>query len=124
MKAMKEAGMYNDRDPMSMNRDPMNWGGGNLSIEPGSDVYDSNGEKVGMVQQYNPQANCIVMEQSGLFGREIYIPTDNIERTTTSGVYLDLSKDQLNQDQYTAPPPGIRAYPYDTNPNRDTDINP
>lgn len=115
--------MYNDRDPMSMNRDPMYMGGGNISIEPGSDVYDINGENVGRVQQYIPQANCIVTETSGLFGQDIYIPTGNIERTTTSGVYLDLSKDQLNQDQYTAPPPGITSFPYDTNPNRDTDVN-
>ena len=49
--------MYNDPNMM-------NQSGGNTSIAPGTDVYDVNGDKVGSVQQFLPQANCLCGERS------------------------------------------------------------
>lgn len=116
--------MYSGRDPLWSNRgDPLNMGG--VSITPGTDVYDVHGEKVGTVQLYDPRANCIVTQKgAAIFTQEIYIPTANIERTTTDGIYLDLSKDDLKQDRYSAPPDGMAGYQQHLDTNRDMDITP
>ena len=46
---------------MNNDRDMMNQSGRNMPVTPGTDVYDASGDKIGTVQEYNPQANCIVV---------------------------------------------------------------
>lgn len=84
---------------MSMYNDPRR-----ASITPGTDVYDTNGDKVGMVQQSNAEAGYLMVQKGIFFIRDLYIPTNAIERITTDGIRLNLSKDELKEDQYTAPP--------------------
>jgi len=88
---------------MDTNRDMYNTSG-QVPITPGTDVYDANGEKVGTVRQYNPQASYMVLEKGMLFKKDLYIPVSAIERTTTDGVRLSLFKDDLKADRFTAPP--------------------
>ena len=88
---------------MDSNRDMYNTSG-QVPITPGTDVYDANGEKVGTVRQYNPQASYMVLEKGMLFKKDLYIPVSAIERTTTDGVRLSLFKDDLKADRFTAPP--------------------
>ena len=113
--------MYNDRDPMNM-------GSGNLSITPGTDVYDVNGDKIGSVQQYNPEANCILVQKGMLFKKDLYIPTNDVQRTGTDGIYLDLSKDDLKDDRYASMPTGTTGTTGTAGQtwatDRDTDLNP
>jgi hypothetical protein len=79
---------------MDTNRDMYNTSG-QVPISPGTDVYDANGEKVGTVRQYNPQASYMVLEKGTLFKKD---------RTTTDGIRLSLFKDDLKADRFTAPP--------------------
>ncbi len=100
-------------------------------IAPGTDVYDINGDKVGSVEQFNPEAGYLMVQKGLLFIKDLYIPTNAIERITTDGVRLSLSKDELKEDRYTAPPMmGATAAMADTDVagrgdrfSRDQDVN-
>src|SRR6185312_12283256 len=88
---------------MDSNRDMYNTPG-QVPITPGTDVYDANGDKVGTVRQYNPQASYMVLEKGTLFKKDLYVPVTAINRTTTDGIQLNLFKDDLKADRFTAPP--------------------
>lgn len=88
---------------MDTNRDMYNMPG-QVPISPGTDVYDPNGDKVGTVRQYNPQASYMVLEKGTLFKKDLYIPVSAIDRTTTDGIRISLFKDDLKADRFTAPP--------------------
>jgi hypothetical protein len=103
-----------------------------VPIAPRTDVYDLNGEKIGSVQQYDPQSGYMLVQKGILITKDLYIPTAAIERTTTDGIRLSLSKDELKDDRYTAPPAGTMVsrqnwdadHDMDRDMNRDTDLNP
>lgn len=103
-----------------MYNDPMSQSGGNLSITPGTDVYDVNGDKIGTVQRYDPQAGAFVVEKGLIFKKDLYIPTSDIQATDAKGLHLDLSKDDLSGDQYTSPPAGSQTW----GATSSTDLNP
>jgi len=84
---------------MSMNNDPRQ-----ATIAPGTDVYDTNGDKVGSVQESHPETGYLMVQKGILFVKDLYIPINAIERITTDGIRLGLSKDELKEDRYTAPP--------------------
>ena len=88
---------------MDSNRDMYN-NPGQVPIAPGTDVFDANGDKVGTVRQYNPQASYLVLEKGTLFKKDLYVPVSAINRTTTDGIQLNLFKDDLKADRFTAPP--------------------
>lgn len=89
-----------DRDPNMYN---YNTGGGNLSITPGTDVFDVNGDKIGSVLQSNPQMDYLVVEKGILFKKDLYIPTSAVSGSSPNGISLNLSKDDLKDDRFTAP---------------------
>lgn len=130
-----------------------NAGGGNLSIAPGTDVFDVNGDKVGSVERFEPQANYFVVEKGMLFKKDLFIPTSAIGSIAADGVRLTLSKDDLKDTMYTSPPAAgmtggmvggtagtygrdddilsggtgnvdDQGYPLDRSTNRDPDLNP
>ncbi len=88
---------------MDPNRDMYN-DPGQIPITPGTGVFDANGDKVGSVRQHNPQANYLVVEKGTLFKKDLYVPVSAISRTTTDGIRLNLFKDDLKADRFTAPP--------------------
>ncbi len=92
-----------------------------VPIAPGTDVYDNSGEKIGSVQQYNPQSGYMLVKKGVLFTKDLYIPTDAIARTTTDGIRLNLSKDDLKEDRYTAPPAGTMGSQQTWGADRDLD---
>ena len=89
--------MDNDRDIMNPPR-------GKLPIAPGKTVYDASGDKIGMVRQYDPQADCLVVEKGFLFTKDIYIPGSAIQSSDANGVRITLTKDELKEHRYGAPP--------------------
>lgn len=88
---------------MDSNRDMYN-NPGQRPITPGTDVFDINGEKIGSVQQYSPQSNYLALQKGMLFKKDIYVPLSAIASVTTDGVRLNVAKDDLKEDRYTAPP--------------------
>ena len=90
--------MNDDRDRM------MNQSGRNMPVMPGTDVFDANGDKVGSVQEFNPQANCIVVQKGFIFTKDVYIPLSAIDGRDDNGLYLNLTKDDLKDDRFASPP--------------------
>ena len=79
---------------------------GSRPIQPGSDVYGSDDEKIGTVSEVG--TNYIVVEKGWLFTTDLYIPTSAITQTQQDRVYLNVPKDQvagMGWDQ----PPGAEA---------------
>lgn len=95
---------------MNYDRDALNQGGRNLSITPGMNVYDANGDKVGSVQEYSPQANLMVVEKGFIFTRDLFIPISAISRSSADELYLNLTKDDLKDERFAFPPTSTEEY--------------
>jgi uncharacterized protein (TIGR02271 family) len=76
------------------------------TVPAGTQVYDTNGEKVGSIVDYDSQAGYMVVEKGWLFHTDLYVPLNLISNTGDQGVYLKITKDDLKADQYTNPPTG------------------
>ncbi|HKS69682.1 MAG TPA: YsnF/AvaK domain-containing protein [Ktedonobacterales bacterium] len=66
----------------------------------GMDVYDANGDKVGTLDQPPVRNGALVVQKGFFFPHDIYVPISAISRTMSNGIYLNLTKDELNGDQY------------------------
>ncbi|MGZ6391803.1 MAG: DUF2382 domain-containing protein [Ktedonobacterales bacterium] len=69
----------------------------------GTPVYDRAGEKVGTIDQPNPQGNMLVVKQGFLFTHDIYIPMSAVTRADPDGIMLNLTKDELKSERYATP---------------------
>ena len=92
------------------------------AIGPGCEGARHDGEDIGSVDRavVDPRTNevtHIVVRTGTIFGRDIMVPREDLERGSLDGdtIQLDLSKDELKQfpdfvmEQYSAPPrPGSR----------------
>lgn len=88
------------------------------SIQSGWDVYGSDGEKIGDVSDIG--ANYVLVTKGFLFTKDIYIPMSAISGIEQDRVYVNASKDQIDNmgwDQapmedtgYTAQTSGVTNY--------------
>lgn len=78
----------------------------NRDIPRDADVYTADDEQVGQVREGH--ANYLHVHRSRLFGRdEYYFPTWAVGRVTADRVYLTLTRDEINgQDWSSHPSPG------------------
>jgi uncharacterized protein (TIGR02271 family) len=73
----------------------------------GATVYDTTGEKVGILRAYNPQGGYLLVELSWLFPKDLYVPLAAVQGTDAAGdVHLGLRKDDLQDDRSDIPPVG------------------
>ncbi len=80
----------------------MDLGGQQFNISEGTDVYGSDGEKVGSVVAVQP--NYVVVEKGFFFPTDYYIPTSAVATYDEGRVYLNVTKDEaLNQGWDTEP---------------------
>jgi hypothetical protein len=79
------------------------------SYREGSPVLDAHGEKVGVVGASETLGNYLVVQKGWLFTSELYIPLAAIHARDANGIYLNLTKDELNDDQWKVPPGGGSA---------------
>jgi hypothetical protein len=75
-------------------------------VPTGTTVYDTNGDKVGSVVDYDSQSGFMVVEKGWLFHTDLYVPLTLISNTDDQGLYLKITKSDLKADQYTNPPTG------------------
>lgn len=78
--------------------------GSEAPIVTGTPVYDAAGQKVGDVGEHNPQGGYLVVHKGFLFPKDIYVPLSAIAHKTTDGVYLDTTKDRINEQGWDQPP--------------------
>ncbi len=79
------------------------------SYVEGTPVLDSQGEKIGVVGQPETLGNYLVVQKGWLFPDELYIPLNLIHAQDANGIYLNLSKEELQDDQWKVPPGGGAA---------------
>jgi len=82
-------------------------------IEHGWDVFDANGDKVGDVSAVEP--GHLAVSKGFFFPKERYVPTNTISGVEHDRVYLNVTKDQLEHEQWDTAPQ------IDVNDTRDRD---
>jgi uncharacterized protein (TIGR02271 family) len=90
---------------------------GNLAGQPileGTSVYDAGGDKVGTVSEHNAQGGYLVVHKGWLFPKDVYVPLNAISRTDADGVYLNMYKDDLKNQNWDTPPAGAGMAGSDT----------
>ena len=81
--------------------------GGNTSnqqFREGTSVFDAGGQTVGVVKEYNPQGNYLLVQRGWAFSQDAYVPLEAIGDTGASGIYLKLDRDALVQQSWDRPP--------------------
>jgi len=73
-------------------------------ISEGTDVYGSDGDKVGSVVAVQP--NYVVVEKGFFFPTDYYIPTTAISSYDDGKVYLNVTKDQALNEGWDVEPTG------------------
>jgi len=89
-----------------------------MRLDLDAKVRASDGEDIGSVDRavVDPRTNevtHIVVRTGAIFGRDIMVPREDLERGSQDGdtIHLDLTKDELKEfpdfvmDQFSAPPP-------------------
>jgi hypothetical protein len=79
------------------------------SYVEGTPVLDAHGEKVGVIGPAETRGNYLVVQKGWLFTYELYIPVSEIHAQDANGIYLNLTKEQLQEDQWKVPPGGGAA---------------
>lgn len=74
-----------------------------VEIASGMTVYDSIGEKVGTVHDYDNQSSFLDVRKGWLFPKDMYVPVNLIDRTTPDGIYLRTTADELKNGNYDQP---------------------
>jgi len=71
-------------------------------IQEGSDVYGSDGEKIGSVSEIGP--NHFVVKKGWLFTSDIYIPSSAISGVEQERVQLNVTKEEITRGGWDRPP--------------------
>ncbi|MGH2514553.1 MAG: DUF2382 domain-containing protein [Ktedonobacterales bacterium] len=71
----------------------------------GTPVFDAADEKVGSVSEHNIQGEYLVVHK-GIFHKDVYVPLSAVGRTDANGVYLNLYKDEMKNQNWENPPTG------------------
>jgi uncharacterized protein YrrD len=74
-------------------------GGNQLDLTPGSRVWTSDGEELGSIDQVeiepdSGRLDAFWIKTGGLFGHDLRVPSEWVERLDDDGVYLVATKDQ------------------------------
>jgi len=69
----------------------MSWSGNTAQVQVGSDVYGSDGDKVGTVAEVQP--TYLVVEKGFFFPTDYYIPMSAITQVQDGQIVLNVSKD-------------------------------
>jgi len=72
-------------------------------VAKGLAVYDSDGDRIGTVQQYDLTRGWFQTEKGGLFPKDRYIPFSAIAYIDGSGAHLAVSRDYV-KEMYDRPP--------------------
>jgi hypothetical protein len=72
-------------------------------IEAGWDAYGNDGQKIGSI--YEARQEYVVVEKGLIFPKDIYVPTDAVERADANEqrVYLNVAKDDVESMGWDEP---------------------
>ena len=78
------------------------------TLRTGMNVYGSDSEKIGDIAMV--EANHFVIQKGWLFPEDVYVPHSAISRVDDDDVYLSLTKDQIEAEDWSAAPVGDVDY--------------
>ena len=73
---------------------------GEIEIASGMTVYDSAGDKVGTIHNYDDQNGYLDVRKGWLFPKDIYVPVGMVDQVTPDGIFLRTTSDQLQNGDY------------------------
>jgi hypothetical protein len=73
-----------------------------LSVQPGWDVYSSEGDDIGDVAEVAP--HYIRIHKGSLFRGNLYVPRTAITRVEDRGVWLNVPKSEIGRQAWDQPP--------------------
>lgn len=71
-------------------------------LADGAPVYDENGTRIGTLN-LRETADYLVIEPEG-GGASLFVPLSAVGRSDTSGIYLDMTADELSNPAWHQPP--------------------
>lgn len=72
----------------------------------GADVYGADGDKIGSVEDVG--SDYFLVEKGFLFTTDVYVPLSAVTNITDEGIYLNVRKDDVDQQGWTRPPAEAR----------------
>lgn len=75
----------------------------NQQADPGTAVYDADGNWIGIVSIRNVLSPHLVVQKGRWLPKEICLPESEIARVDDAGVYLHLSREKLKERRYAQP---------------------
>jgi len=78
-------------------------------ITDGMTVYGMDGDKLGVIRNYDPQVDYLDVQKGWLFHKDFYVPTTAVTAVDRDGVTLRVTKQDLDDDRYGAPPLAVGA---------------
>lgn len=76
-------------------------------IRMGTPVYDVNGDKVGEVSGRGLTQNTLLVQKGLIFPKDLHIPLSAISRSGAEGVYLNLPKSEIKNQNWDKPPSDV-----------------
>jgi hypothetical protein len=73
-------------------------------IMEGMTVYGMDGEKLGTVRNYDPQADYLDVQKGWLFHKDFYVPVTAVNAVMGDGLTLRLTHHDLDDGRYATPP--------------------
>lgn len=71
---------------------------GGTPIEPGTTVYDVNGDKIGSVEDIT--GDTLLIKKGLIFPKDISVPLAAVRQASSDGIYLQVTKDQVQQEDW------------------------
>jgi len=87
-----------------------NAGTAGSTFAEGTPVFDVNGDKVGSVAENATQGDYFVVRKGLIFTHDLYIPLNAVARSDMDGVYLNVSKDQIQSQGWDQPPAAASGF--------------
>ncbi len=79
-----------------------------MTVQPGWDVYGSEGDDIGDVAEVTPQ--YIRVHKGGAFFKgDLYVPRSAVSYIEGRGVYLNVGKNDVGKQGWDKPPTGGRG---------------
>jgi hypothetical protein len=83
----------------------------NWQIADAMRVYATDGDKLGTVRNYNPQAGYLDVRKGWLFVKDFYVLIDDVDTVAEDGITLKLTRNELDDDRYSVPPTSTAPAP-------------
>src|ERR1700709_370807 len=95
-------GMLDDEEESAMLPNQTNNNATPWRIADGTAVYATDGETLGTVRNFDPQAGYFDVRKGPLFHKDFYFTMDDVSMVDANGIILRRTKQDLEDDRYAS----------------------